>query len=153
MAGLECRLCGLDVPARSARQPSTLNAGDSPNVTVYAFPTVLYPGGYTGQVRIHICGDRSERAGAVVGRPGVRHDQLTTGQSVSGETLWRGDVANGIEAHVAHAIHRIKPQQFDLRRQVAGLGRLGAQQIGAEVLLVAVAEDRDDDGVGAELLL
>lgn len=54
---------------------------------------------------------------------------------------------------LARLPRRFDAQQLDFGREVAGADGFVAQEIGAQVLLVAVAEDGGDGGVGAEVLL
>lgn len=58
-----------------------------------------------------------------------------------------------IEAGVADAVDRAEAAEVDLPCSVLGLDGFVAQQIGAEVLLVGVAEDRHDHGVVSEFVL
>ena len=61
-----------------------------------------------------------------------------------------------IRAQVADAVHRVEAEHLDPRCQIAVLDRLDAKKIGAQVLLVAVAQHGDDEpegtvGVAAEV--
>ena len=58
--------------------------------------------------------------------------------------------ASRIAAGLADALEGAEAEQLDPRRKEAGLHRLVPQQVGAQVLLVVVGEDRDDHGVAAQ---
>ena len=58
-----------------------------------------------------------------------------------------------LKASVADALERLIAEQFNFRRKVAVFQRLATQQVGAEVFLVVVGEDSDDNRVRAHTFL
>ena len=59
----------------------------------------------------------------------------------------------GVHGRQVRARQRFKADELDVGRQIARFDRFGAQEVGRQILLVVVTEDRHGDRLGADALL